>query len=374
MGSQTKFKLTYATFDSLYEGVGASQVLAYLKSLAPDFDITLINFEKETPEQDLLSQMEKFGIQWIALPFGKNGPIGGIRRILKMRSKIPAGSLVHARSDLAAFASLLRPSAKVIWDCRALVADQRRAIASQKRITFQYLALRAIELIVARQSKAIIVITNAVIPILMKRHHLKADKFHMISTCVNLHNFKPENLPHEGPLRVMISGTLSGAYDFETMFRLIESLKRLTPVHVFAALSKGHTDSWKNLPIDEVVSVPHSQMPKLVRSMDLGLSVWKLDLGVSLASVSSTKVPEFLASGVPVVVNFNQGDIGRLVEENLCGIAIHDHTELSIEIAAKQILELRADGGTSTRCRELARANFSLDDAVVKLGELYKSI
>jgi glycosyltransferase involved in cell wall biosynthesis len=374
MGSQSKFKLTYVTFDSLYEGVGASQVLAYLKLLALNFDITLINFEKGTPGQDFLSQMENSGIQWIALPFGKNGALGGVGRILKMRSKIPTGSLVHARSDLAAFASLLRPSAKVIWDCRALVADQRRAIASQKRMTFQYLALRAIEFIVARQSKAVIVITNSVIPILMKRHHLKSDKFHMISTCVNLHNFKPEDIPHEGPLRVMISGTLSGAYDFETMFRLIESLKKLTPVHVFAALSKGHTDSWKNLPIDEIVSVPHSQMPELVRRMDLGLSVWKMDLGVCLASVSSTKVPEFLASGVPVVVNFNQGDIGRLVEENSCGIAIHDNSELSIEIAAKQILQLRAEGGTPTRCRKLATANFSLDDAVVKLGELYKSI
>ena len=172
----------------------------------------------------------------------------------------------------------------------------------------------------------------------------------------------------------MISGTLSGAYDFETMFRLIESLKKITPVHVFAALSKGHTDSWKNLPIDEIVSVPHSQMPELVRRMDLGLSVWKMDLGVCLASVSSTKVPEFLASGVPVVVNFNQGDIGRLVEENSCGITIHDNSELSMEIAAKQILQLRAEGGTPTRCRKLATANFSLEGAVVKLGELYKSI
>ena len=84
MGSQSKFKLTYVTFDSLYEGVGASQVLAYLKLLALNFDITLINFEKGTPGQDFLSQMENSGIQWIALPFGKNGALGGVGRILKM--------------------------------------------------------------------------------------------------------------------------------------------------------------------------------------------------------------------------------------------------------------------------------------------------
>lgn len=374
MRSQSKFKLTYLTFDSLYEGVGASQVLAYLKLLASDFDITLINFEKETPGQDLLLQMEGFGIQWIPLPFGKNGALGGFGRILRMRSKIPNASLIHARSDLAAFASLLRPRTKVIWDCRALVADQRRAIASHKGITFKYLALRTIEFIIARRSKAIIVITTAVIPILMKRHHLEYDKFHMISTCVNLQNFKPKDVLHEAPFRVMISGTLSGAYDFETMFCLIEALKKLTPVHVFAALSKGHTDSWKNLPIDEIVSVPHSQMPELVRGMDLGLSVWKMDLGVCLTSVSSTKVPEFLASGVPVVVNYNQGDIGRLVEENSCGVAIRDNSEHSLMSTASQILQIKADIETSARCRKLATTNFSLDDAVIDLGKLYKSI
>lgn len=374
MSSQSKIKLTYLTFDSLNEGVGASQVLAYLKLLASDFEITLVNFEKDTPSEDLFQQIKDIGIRWKVLPFGSTGPFGGFWRIIRMRSKVQSGSLVHARGDLAAFASILKPRAKVIWDCRALTADQRRAIASRKGISLQYLALRIIESLIARRSKAIIVITHAVVPILGRRHNLKSEKFHMVSTCVSLQNFTPDKETHGDPFRVMISGTLSGAYDFESMFKLIDFLKELTPVRVYAALSKGHTDYWKKLPIDEITSVPHSQMPDLVRSMDLGLSVWKLDLGECLTSVSSTKVPEFLASGVPVVVNHNQGDIGQLVEVNSCGVSLHDSSETSLRAAAAQILRLKEDSKTAYRCRKLAEDNFSLDEAIIKLEKIYRSI
>ena len=69
--------LTYLSFDSLAEGVGASQVLPYTEALARrGIEVRLHTFEKVAPSDDLKEQLRSQGIHWSVHDFGGFGALG----------------------------------------------------------------------------------------------------------------------------------------------------------------------------------------------------------------------------------------------------------------------------------------------------------
>jgi glycosyltransferase involved in cell wall biosynthesis len=136
----------------------------------------------------------------------------------------------------------------------------------------------------------------------------------------------------------------------------------------------GSTNLWEGLKYDEVISVPHELMPELISRHDLGISVWKNDLGVCLKSVASTKTAEFLASGRPVLMNSLQGDFGTLIADNRAGVVTQGGSQEEINKYAKEIIKLLGDTETPRRCRALAEKELSLDLGVKELISLYKRL
>jgi hypothetical protein len=104
------------------------------------------------------------------------------------------------------------------------------------------------------------------------------------------------------------------------------------------------------------------------------MSIWKSTLGICLASVSSTKIPEFLASGRPVIANFNQGDIGSLIEDYRCGISTSLSHDGYIKQYVMELFQLLDDKDLPSRCRRLAENEYSLTDGVDRLTEVYKEL
>jgi glycosyltransferase involved in cell wall biosynthesis len=367
-------KLTYVTVDSIQEGVGQSQVLSYVKKLAKENEITLISLEKDAPNDELIADLEDHKILWRYIPFGKKGIVGGVLRMVRLCRLIPTRGIVHARSDIAALAGVLRGSRTLIWDCRALMADHRRALSTSFHHRIESIFFSFMERIVAKRSCKIIVITKAVIPILKSRYELQDDKFQYISTCVDTSKFDI-SFPlssHSNELRILISGTLSPAYDVELMNKILDRLKYHTNVKVTLALAKNHDQSWKDLKfIDEILEVKHELMPQLITQMDFGFAIWRNDFGVALKSVAATKVAEFLACGVPVVVNSLQGDFGALVPANDVGVSIVNSSDDEIERVVSNLLRLSKDEKVHIRCREFALKNYDLSKAIDDLNKLY---
>jgi glycosyltransferase involved in cell wall biosynthesis len=119
------------------------------------------------------------------------------------------------------------------------------------------------------------------------------------------------------PIRILIAGTLSPAYDIDLMNRILSNLKNNSSIRVTVALGKSHDMSWEKLShVDIVLRVEHADMPRIINDSDVGLAIWRNDFGIALKSVAATKVAEFLACGVPVVVNSLQGDFGELVSKH----------------------------------------------------------
>lgn len=367
--------LTYLTFDSLEEGVGASQVLEYVLKIAQSGrKVTIVSFEKNSPRGNIQKTLSENGIEWEPLSFGKFGISGGIYRVIRMSKKIDKHSIVHARGNQSALAALMSRNRKWIWDCRSMHADQRRALIKTRNGELVYRAMLAFEYVIARRSKKIIVITNAIIPIFKERYRINQSKIVKISTCANLDKFSFRELPEVSTIHVLLSGTFSSAYDLVLINKIILEMKRITKVHVTVAASAGATESWKSVNYDSYVSVSHDQMPNLIAKSHIGFSIWNNNLGICLKSVASTKTAEFLATGRPVFINSQQGDFKEMFSKFELGVVTDSNDDTSVENYVKEMMMLLSDREMPKRCRNLAQEHFSLEKGIKHLLEIYSEL
>lgn len=367
-------EILYLSFDSLKEGVGASQVLAYMRKVQTFTQVTIMSYEKEMPSESEIIAVERDGLNWRPLPFGRFGMIGGIGRVLRFWIRVDRSKIVHARSTLPALAALLKFPNSWVWDCRSLQADQRRALSPKQKWNFTFQVMRTIEYILAKKSSSIIVITKCVVPIIMSRYKVPQSKINVIPTCVDVEKFQKKPFEKVKEIKILFAGTFSPAYDVILINKIIRKLKEYSRVRVTIATSLGSTEYWKQVDYDDVVSVTHNEMPRLIQDHHLGFSVWRNDLGICLTSVASTKSAEFLACGRPIVVNSLQGDFGKLIKDNDAGVVTYSDGHNEIESYVAKILELIKDDSTPDRCRKLALTEFSLDKGINRLLRIYQKL
>jgi glycosyltransferase involved in cell wall biosynthesis len=369
--------LTYLTFDSLAEGVGRSQVLPYVERLADrGVEVELHTMEKKRPDLAIGHQLRRAGVRWNPHPFGRQGAVGGAGRVVRGATMIRGASLVHARSDLPAGSVLLARRPRWVWDVRSLWADQRIALGALRPGSMEERILRRIEREAARRSTAIVTLTAAAIEVLRARHgDDAAEKAEVVPTCVDLDRFSLASMPDPDVLRLLFSGTLNRFYDVPLMLRLAEIVGRRRPTEL-RVLTPGRT-SWEleltAAGIDRAAGDP-AAMAEHVRSSHAGLSVCRLDAGVSLRAAAPTKLAEFLAGGRPVVVNRGLGDMDALIDRFRCGVVLEDRSEEHLEEAARVLESLIEDDDTPRRCREAAEAHFDLEDGVDRLAAIYRRI
>jgi len=370
-------RLTYLTFDSLAEGVGSSQVTAYVERLpAYGFEVDLYSFEKGPATAAVEQRLRAAGVRWHPQVFGSGGSRGGSTRVLRGAWLVRRSPLVHARSDLAAASAMLGSARRWVWDVRSFWADQRIELGALVAGSPEERALRFIERRAARGADAIVTLTDAAIPVLAARHGpAAAAKVTVITTCVDLHRFAPSPLPSTTPVQLLLSGTLNRYYDVPAMVRFAQALEARRPA-VLRVLAPGRSpwDEMLRRSGIEVGSADPSDMSDHVRAAHAGLSICRLDAGVSLRAAAPTKVGEFLASGRPVVVNHGLGDMPALVTEWDCGIVVRGTDDASLDAAAEGLVRLLDDPETPARCRRLAEEHFDLDRAVERLARIYRTV
>lgn len=370
----TSLRVTYLTHDSVSEGVGASQVLAYVEALAArDVKVHLHSFEKRAPSTRTQERLARLGVSWTPHSFGRPGAAGGLARVLVGARAVRGSELVHARSDMAAASTMLAGVDRWLWDVRSLWADQRIALGALRMNGPEHRVLQRVERAAARRSSAVVTLTDAVLPVLEQRHGLVLrSRAHVIPTCVDLDRFALSAMP-PGPVRLLLAGTLNAYYDVPLMARFVAVARRRAGALLDVLSPEG-------TPWDELLNAAGatrgaarpSEMPTRVAASHVGLSVCREDAGVSLAAAMPTKIGEFLAVGRPVVVNPGLGDAEVLVRESRAGVILDDPSDAGLERAWEQLEALVADPATPERCRALAEEHFSLDSGVERLLKAYE--
>ena len=374
MSTDRDLRVTYLSMDPLGSPVGASQVLAYILRLASrGVGIDLHSFER-TVDGDLRDLLAAAGVRWHPHRFGGAGARGGLGRVTRLARHIRGASLVHARSDMAAAAVMSSSVDRWVWDVRSLWADQKVATGVFSEGSLQARVFRRIERAAARRSDRVVTLTSSAIDVLDDRYGgVVGPKASVITTCVDRQRFVPSPPPSNAPLRVLLAGTLNRYYDVPAMLDLVAALQRMTDVEFIVAAPE--TTDWESdlAAVGAVrVSASLGEMPDLVASCHVGLSVCREDAGVSLLAAMPTKIGEILAVGRPVVVNRGLVDATHLLEAAEAGISMSPDDDLGL--VAARVLSLVDDPGTVERATALAARNFDLDAAVDRLVHIYRGL
>ena len=370
-------RITYLSFDSLAEGVGASQVLAYVEKLSErGVQVSLHTFEKIPPTKGLQERLHDAGVIWHTHKFGRFGAAGGISRVLRAAMAIRGANLVHARSDLAAAATMLAGVKNWLWDFRSFYVDQKIELGELRRGSIQEKVLRVVAKQAAKRSTAIVTLTQTSIPLLVQQYGDEiAEKAYVITTCVDTETFMQTEMPASDPLRLLLSGTINSYYDVPLMIQLVQHAAKQTALELHVVTPSS--TKWDE-ELDQIATTRRAAAPweidAIVAGSHAGLAVCREDAGISLRGSMPTKIGEFLASGRPVVVNRSLGDIASLIELRGCGVVLDDPTPEGLDIATTSLLELVRDPETATRCRHLALEYFDLSNAVRELKRIYSAM
>jgi glycosyltransferase involved in cell wall biosynthesis len=395
----------------MLEPLGQTQVLPYLRELSKrGVNFTLLSFERaqaftvsgrrqcEELKRDL--HAEKIDWHWLryhqrpSLPATMYDVWAGIRYAGKLvrRKKI---ELVHARSHIPATIALAlkrKFGIKMIFDVRGLMAEEYVDARHWPEGGLRYRITKAAERKIFAATDAVVTLTERIWPIIKEWDGLKGRTVHhaVVPCCVDLSLFNfseaqrekvRAELGLENRFTLVYSGSLDGWYLTEDMADFFARVVQKESDAHLLWLTKGSRERVRQLMsargIGEnnfsVRAVSPKEVPSYLAAGDVGIAFIKRCFS-KLAS-SPTKNGEYLACGLPIVINSGIGDSDELVNGSQAGIAIDDFGAQDFENAWVGIQQLVRDPDIKAKARALAERVFDLEAVgAERYARLYEEI
>jgi len=385
----------YVSHTGLSEPLGRSQVLPYLRGLrSAGWDIEVVAFE---PEGADLRDLDLDGIRYSwtrrssshALPVKLAEAAGAFGRLL-VRALRARPRVVHARSHLPGAVALaltrLLPGAKLLFDCRGLLADEYVDAGHWQNDSLEYRLVKRAEKLLFAKANGVVTLTEKLRDWL-RAEHLLGDRVQtaVIPCCVDLSHFAvDENARIESRRRLAAgdrfvlayAGSLNSWYCEAQMAGLYAAIRRRRPSR-FAVLTRSNPDKLlaalkdERVPMDEVSieAVAPADMPRRLAGADGAVSF--IQPCFSKMASSPTKIAEYLAVGLPVALNRGVGDVDRLLPHAMT-VDAGAMSDDELEAAAEKLLSLPRDVAAA---RSLARREFSVDEVgVARYADLYERL
>lgn len=381
----------YLCYFGLREPLTQTQVLPYLRELSRSGIATrLLTFEPGWPRswsdeerRDWRERLREDGIEWEALAYHKKpsalatlydilvGTLTALR--LARRESI---EVLHARAHIPLAMALLARKlcgAKIIFDIRGLVADEYVDAGIWSATGPVYRTIKWIERIGIASADQIVVLTERMSAWLVEEMKADPAKIEIIPCCADFSRFNGKS-SGEAPeiaaadsFEVVYAGSVTGLYLLEEMGSFFLALRERRPnayLRILTASPAAEASGMlSNLGLREddywIGAVPPSEVPAYLRRAKLGLSFRKPTF--SQIAASPTKVPEYLAAGIPVVSNAGIGDTDRTLLDDRVGIVVKNFSRESYDEAANALLELLDDADLAVRCRRSAYERFDLE-------------
>jgi glycosyltransferase involved in cell wall biosynthesis len=401
----------YISHNGMLEGLGRSQVLSYLRGLArTGIEFDLLSYELPSASDDELAALKTEllaeGIRYLPLRRSIGAPLSvkvaesarGVGRAL-MTALARRPAIVHGRSYLpTAIADLVAtvvPRAKLVFDCRGMLGDEYVDAGYWTRDRLEYRLLKRYETRAFGRAEGVVVLTNA-LRRWIEEHGWFGRRTHVeaIPCCVdtNAFDYRPEararlrrELGWEDDALVLVyAGSLGSWYREDELARFAGIVRRRSSSPVkFLLLTAAKSDELvgflRREGFDEasaaVRRVRPEEMPSWLSTADAGLSFIKSCF--SKKGSSPTKVAEYLACGLPVVLNGDIGDQADLASERDACVVLGSYAEDELTRAADRIAALAAApiDERVRRSRRVAAEHFGLERVgVARYERLYRSI
>lgn len=387
----------YLSYTGLLEPLGQSQILSYLSRLSKDYSITLVTFEKrddftkKDELEKLRSECEMFGINWQPRIY-HNRPrlIATVWDLLMLLwdtfrlSSHNKVKLVHCRSYIPAMAAWLASKitrTPFIFDMRALWLEELIEGKRLKRHSITHKVLNKLKCSILKDAAVVVSLTEAAIPYL-KENFIGLDEkfFEVIPTCVDLDKFEHFKKTTNGLTFGTMGSVITSRFRSDWMFKLLSIQYRDNPDTNFKIVSRDSFEKINDLKAnynltDSKFSLTSSTPQAIVGNIaDIDVAVIFFTPGISTLGTSPTRIAEFLACGIPVIVNRNVGDTDRIVVQHKVGVVLHDNSNESIRIALNEMNELLKDPELASRCKRAADHIFSVDSGTCSYATIYKRL
>ena len=383
----------------MMEPLGQSQVLAYLKRLAPGRQVHLISFEKAedwfnaAERTRITREVADAGILWHPLRYHKRpsalattwdiicGTVLGLWLILRYRLK-----MVHARSYVPSVMALTLKwitGAKYLFDMRGFWADERVDGGLWPRNGPMYRIAKFFERRFLFAADHVVSLTQAAVHEIERFDYLQGcmPPVTVIPTCADLALFAPASVRYSG--RGFVLGYVGSAgtwYLFdEVVASFAQLLRRRSDAH-FLIVNRGEHLYIKERLVAggipdanvEVVTVTHAEVPVQMARMDAG--VFFIKPVFSKQASAPTKMAEFLGCGVPCLSNSGIVDMTEVLEGEKVGVALTSFDAESMALALERLLKLVEDPSVRERCVSLAKLRFSLDIGFARYSMVYQKM
>lgn len=404
-------RVLFISYNGMLEPLGQSQVIPYLRELAKrGVRFTLLSFERPKAfEPDGISQCEQLrqkldsqGIEWHWLRYHQRPSVpatiydvlAGFREAssLVKRNRI---EMVHARGHIPATIALAlkkRFGTKMIFDLRGLMAEEYVDAEHWREGSVPYRLTKATEQRILASTDAIVTLTERIWPIIREWKGLRGRVVHhaVIPCCVDLSLFKfsdEDRARRRAELNlgdrftVVYSGSLDGWYLTEKMADFFASfLQGKRDAHLLWLTTGSHDRvrelmSSRNVGSDNfsVLSVASSAVPSYLAAADAGLAFIKRC--ISKVASSPTKNGEYLACGLPLIINAGVGDSESLINDWKAGVLIENFTADEYAEAARNIQTMVAGSGVRADARAVAEQLFDLNTiGAERYAALYEKV
>ena len=406
-------QILYISYNGMLDALGQSQVLPYLRKLSKEgFVFTLLSFERRPSLEsagaagcrELHDQLAADRIEWNwlryhqkpSLPATTYDVLQGLRYAQKLvrRNKI---EMVHARSHIPAIISLglkRRFQLKMIFDVRGLMADEYVDAEHWRKDGLRYRLVKGVERRALAAADGIVTLTERIWPIIKSDNGLTDSKINheVIPCCVDLELFRfssedrkrrRQELQLGEAQRVLVySGSIGGWYLTDKMADLFALMKRRQSNWHFLWLTTGPDEPIRKLMSEREIresdhtirKVSQRDVASYLSAADAGLAFYKP--APSRLATSPVKVSEYLACGLPLIINAGIGDSDSLVKENQVGVVVSDFNSSEYERATTGIVKLVSEAETSrNRSRLVAERCFDLQTiGAPRYTRLYEAV
>ena len=295
--------------------------------------------------------------------------------------------IVHARGIMGAVIGIIPAKltgAKFIFDMKSSLAEAYRLNGRIKRGSFTYKAITFLERKVVLNSDEVIVETKAHKEELEKlfASGMRVPSISILPCCVDVERFIEKKdhayIPEDGKTRIVYLGSLSGWYMLSEMLDLFKTLKKMRPDSEFFFLSDDKEGLIAGMAREKGVE---GVIIKKVRYEDVPNNLWGMTAGILFKLPNERldsfpiKIAEYLAAGLPIIINSGMGDVEDMVVKNRVGVLVDSCNEESyvkavtdLDILLKEGIELQK------RCEGLAARELSSSHGLSVYRRIYQSL
>ncbi len=402
----TRTAILYISYDGVLEPLGDSQVVAYLERLAPDVRICLLSFEKpvDFDARDRVQAMEqrlaRRGVRWVPLRYHRRPAVLStvwdvVRGVVRARRECRASGvrIIHARSyvpALMALGSRGASGARFLFDMRGFWVDEKVEAGHWKANGLLVRVGKYWERRFFHAADAIVSLTAEGVRAFAELGYDISSRVavEVIPTCVDLERFtisdKDPRLLSElglagGPVFGCV-GTMSNWYLRDEMLVYLGELARRFPSARLLIVTRENHDALRRdaaarrVPLDRLVltQATFADMPRYVGLFDAG--VFFIRPALSKRGSAATKLAEFLACGVPVIINAGVGDSGEIVNQHGVGVVLDALDAVSRDWSFTAVAEVLRDPGMRDRCRRTAMELFDIQTGAARYRGLYERL